>query len=182
MSDKAWTMVGFAALAVNLLALTGAEILRKPGRRSLGAMPFLLLAALCGLWLWQDPRPSVRWALAGLFLASLAGAGWAWKRTPRVAESAPDRNGMSAIATQPVLVYTMTRCPYCIRAKDLLRSKGANLEEVNLDEREDRWEECERRSGRETVPQIFIGGRHVGGCDDILALEESGELDTMLRT
>lgn len=82
---------------------------------------------------------------------------------------------------QPILIYTMATCPFCIRAKDLLRSKGLAFEEVNLEEQEERWGECERRSGRETVPQVFVGDRHLGGCDDLLSLDASGELDALLR-
>jgi glutaredoxin 3 len=74
----------------------------------------------------------------------------------------------------------MTHCPYCMKAKELLRSKGAVFEEVDLVVQPDRWEECERLSGRETVPQVFISGRHVGGCDDLLTLEQAGELDKIL--
>jgi glutaredoxin 3 len=181
MSDTAWTIAGFAALLVNLFALVGAEKLRKPGRRSLGAVPFLVLIALCGLWFAEDPRPAVRGALALLAVVSLAGGAWSWWRFGRVVHS-PVRGGETPMrVTKPVLIYTMTRCPYCVRAKELLRSKGVPFEEVDLDQEEARWDECERRSGRETVPQIFIGDRHVGGCDDILALEDSGELDDMLR-
>lgn len=75
-----------------------------------------------------------------------------------------------------VVVYTMTVCPYCKAAKDLLRSIGVKFEEVNLDEHPERWDECEKRSGRQTVPQIFWDGRHLGGCDDLMAMKKSGEL------
>ncbi len=78
-----------------------------------------------------------------------------------------------------VTVYTMTACPYCAAAKKLLRSRGVPFEEVNLDEHPERWAECEARSGRETVPQIFWGEKHLGGCDDLSALEKSGELKRM---
>lgn len=80
-----------------------------------------------------------------------------------------------------VRIYTMTTCPYCLRAKELLRSKGIAFQEVDLDRYQDRWAECERLSGRDTVPQIFVGDRHLGGCDDLLALDASGELDAILR-
>lgn len=75
-----------------------------------------------------------------------------------------------------IVVYTMTRCPYCHTAMDLLRSLGVPFEEVNLDKAPERWAECEARSGRETVPQIFWGERHLGGADDLAALKKSGEL------
>ena len=80
-----------------------------------------------------------------------------------------------------VLIYTMTICPYCVAAKKLLKKKGVAFEEVNLDRQPDRWEECERRSGRETVPQIFFGERHIGGCDDLKKLNKSGELDQLIK-
>jgi len=80
------------------------------------------------------------------------------------------------VAKVPVVVFTMTRCPFCKTAKDLLRSLGVAFEEVNLDDHPERWEECGRRSGRETVPQIFWGERALGGCDDLTALKKSGEL------
>ena len=80
----------------------------------------------------------------------------------------------------PVTVYTMTTCPYCVAAKKLLKKKGVEFEEVNLDEQPDRWNECESRSGRQTVPQVFFGDRHIGGCDDLEALQRSGELDKLI--
>ncbi len=80
-----------------------------------------------------------------------------------------------------VLIYTMTICPYCIAAKKLLKKKGVAFEEVNLDQHPERWGECETRSGRETVPQIFFGDRHIGGCDDLDALNKSGELDRLIK-
>lgn len=79
------------------------------------------------------------------------------------------------------LIYTMTACPYCVAAKKLLKKKGVAFEEVNLDQHPDRWSECEKRSGQQTVPQIFLGDRHIGGCDDLEALNKSGELDRMLK-
>ena len=82
--------------------------------------------------------------------------------------------------SKKVLVYTMTTCPYCVAAKKLLAKKGVAFEEVNLDQRPDRWEECEKRSGQSTVPQIFFGERHLGGCDDLESLNKSGELDRLI--
>ena len=79
-----------------------------------------------------------------------------------------------------VLIYTMTTCPYCIAAKKLLQKKGVMFEEVNLDEHPERWDECERKSRRATVPQIFFGKRHVGGCEDLQSLEKSGKLDKLI--
>jgi glutaredoxin 3 len=80
-----------------------------------------------------------------------------------------------------VEIYTKMFCPYCSRAMQLLKAKGAALEEydITFDGRK-RAEMMERAGGRHTVPQIFIGGRHVGGSDDLAALEAAGELDPLL--
>jgi glutaredoxin 3 len=82
---------------------------------------------------------------------------------------------------RPVTIYTTPICPYCVRAKDLLRKKGAKYEDVdvfmNMDARE---EMANRAGGRRTVPQIFIGEVHVGGSDDLAALEMAGRLDPLL--
>ncbi|GAA4018150.1 glutaredoxin 3 [Sphingomonas swuensis] len=79
-----------------------------------------------------------------------------------------------------VEMYLKTTCPYCIRASELLRTKGVDTTTYNIDSGGPKREEMIQRSGRMTVPQIFIGGRHVGGCDDLFALERDGRLDTML--
>ncbi|OSM02181.1 glutaredoxin 3 [Magnetofaba australis] len=80
-----------------------------------------------------------------------------------------------------VTVYTTTVCPYCVRAKMLLQKKGASYEEVNLDKEPGRRDEMLSKSGgKRTVPQIFIGDKHVGGCDDLYELELDGELDGLL--
>jgi glutaredoxin 3 len=78
-------------------------------------------------------------------------------------------------------IYTTTICPYCVRAKTLLKKKGAAYEEINI-ETDDalRQTMMDRTGGRRTVPQIFIDGRHVGGCDDLYALDRQGELDRLL--
>jgi glutaredoxin 3 len=79
-----------------------------------------------------------------------------------------------------VTIYTSILCPYCHRAKSLLQRKGAAITEVDVGRNRDKRSEMEERSGRHTVPQIFIGERHVGGCDDLHALERNGELDAIL--
>jgi glutaredoxin 3 len=81
-----------------------------------------------------------------------------------------------------VTVFTMTTCPFCLAAKKLLRKKGVEFVEVNLDDHPERWAECESRSGRATVPQVFFGERHIGGCDDLQALEKRGELDRLIAS
>jgi glutaredoxin 3 len=79
-------------------------------------------------------------------------------------------------------VYTTPYCPYCDAAKELLRSKGADFVEINVaGNRELRARMVERAGGRMTVPQIFVGATHVGGCDDLYALDDAGELDPLLN-
>lgn len=79
-----------------------------------------------------------------------------------------------------VVMYLKSWCPYCQRARELLRSKQVSVEEIDIESQPQRREEMIRRSGRTTVPQIFIGERHVGGCDDLLALNAAGGLDPLL--
>ena len=80
----------------------------------------------------------------------------------------------------PVKIYTTPICPYCVRAKTLLKKKGAPYEEIDVFMDPDKREEMESVSHRRTVPQIFIGDRHVGGCDDLYELEHEGKLDPLL--
>ncbi|MBY0300270.1 MULTISPECIES: glutaredoxin 3 [Sphingomonas] len=80
-----------------------------------------------------------------------------------------------------VEIYTKAFCPYCARAMNLLSSKGVAPEETDITmDRGKREEMIQRANGRTTVPQIFIGGAHVGGSDDLAALERDGKLDAML--
>jgi len=82
----------------------------------------------------------------------------------------------------PVEVYTTPFCPYCVSAKELLRDKGVNFVEFNVAGAPTlRVEMVSRAHGRTTVPQIFIGATHVGGCDDLYELEEAGKLDPLLQ-
>jgi glutaredoxin 3 len=81
----------------------------------------------------------------------------------------------------PVTIYLTDWCPYCVRAKDLLNRKSVAFNEINVDDEPKFREEMIARSNRRTVPQIFIGEKHVGGCDDLFALEESGELDRLIE-
>ena len=81
-----------------------------------------------------------------------------------------------------VEIYTKFGCPYCYRAKRLLDEKGVDYEEYAVNTMRGKREEMlERARGRTTVPQIFIGGRHVGGSDDLAGLERNGQLDAMLE-
>jgi glutaredoxin 3 len=78
-------------------------------------------------------------------------------------------------------IYTKTFCPYCWRAKQLLEAKGVEYREIAVDYGGDLREQMvERAKGRTTVPQIFIREHHVGGCDDLFALERSGRLDDLI--
>ena len=79
-------------------------------------------------------------------------------------------------------IYTTSWCPYCSRAKTLLEQKGAAYEEIDVEgDDELRASMTKRAGGRRTVPQIFIGDRHIGGCDDLYALDARGGLDPLLK-
>lgn len=81
-----------------------------------------------------------------------------------------------------VEIYTTKVCPYCVRAKDLLKRKGVTPQEIRVDTDDSARDlMLERSKGRRSVPQIFIDGVHVGGCDDLYALESAGKLDGMLN-
>ncbi len=81
----------------------------------------------------------------------------------------------------PVEIYTTRFCPYCHAAKALLKRKGVSFSEIDVGRDWDRRAEMvQRANGRSTVPQIFIGATHVGGCDDLHALEDEGKLDALL--
>jgi len=83
---------------------------------------------------------------------------------------------------QKVVVYTKPMCPFCVRALGLLAEKGAPVEEVSAAyDREKREEMLARSGGARTYPQVFIGETHVGGCDELMALERAGELDGLLN-
>ena len=82
---------------------------------------------------------------------------------------------------QPVVIYTKMTCPYCHAAKALLNKKGAAFEEIGVDgDRAKQAAMSEKAGGRWTVPQVFIGGEHVGGCDDLYDLDSEGQLDRLL--
>lgn len=80
-----------------------------------------------------------------------------------------------------IVVYTKEVCPYCVRAKALLQRKGAKFSEIKITTDEQREEMIKKSGGRMTVPQIFIDDKHIGGCDDLYALEASGKLDELLE-
>jgi glutaredoxin 3 len=94
-----------------------------------------------------------------------------WRRHPSTQE----------VVMTEVIVYMKRTCPYSRQAMDLLNEKGCEFQKVDIAADDSRREEMvERCGGRHSVPQIFIAGRHIGGCDDLYALEECGELDALL--
>ena len=83
--------------------------------------------------------------------------------------------------TARVLMYTTAVCPYCIRAKQLLKARGVSeIEEIRVDLNPAQRDEMMQMTKRRTVPQIYIGETHVGGCDDLMALDAAGELKPLL--
>lgn len=81
-----------------------------------------------------------------------------------------------------VTIYTKAYCPYCVRAVGLLREKQVSYQEIRIDLQPERRDEMiSRANGRTTVPQIFIGEQHIGGCDDMFALDAQGKLDSLLQ-
>lgn len=79
-----------------------------------------------------------------------------------------------------VIIYSTKYCPYCVRAKDLLTRKGIAFKEIMIDEDSEKREEMVQKSGRMTVPQIFINNKPIGGFDDLYALQKKGQLDQLL--
>ena len=85
------------------------------------------------------------------------------------------------LSMAPVVIYTRAYCSYCDWAKELLQRKGVAFSEIDVTgNRERRAEMIDRAQGRMTTPQIFIGAAHVGGCDELYALDQAGELDPLL--
>ena len=83
---------------------------------------------------------------------------------------------------KPVRMYTTRVCPYCVRAKSLLTQRGVDeIEEIRIDLDPDQRDVMIQQTGRRTVPQIFIGTTHVGGCDDLIALDRAGGLIPLLQ-
>lgn len=80
-----------------------------------------------------------------------------------------------------IIIYTKGYCPYCTRAKQLLEQKKQSYNEIPIDRNPELRDEMIEKSGRTTVPQIFINGQHIGGCDDLHALEARGTLDALLK-
>ncbi|MEI8030902.1 MAG: glutaredoxin 3 [Comamonadaceae bacterium] len=83
---------------------------------------------------------------------------------------------------QAVKIYTTAICPYCVRAKQILKAKGVlQMEEIRIDSDDEQRLKMMQLTGRRTVPQIFIGQTHVGGCDDLMALDAQGALLPLLN-
>ncbi len=80
-----------------------------------------------------------------------------------------------------IIIYSKEVCPYCVRAKALLSRKGVEFTEIKITDDKIREEMIKKSGGRMTVPQIFIGNFHVGGCDDLYALDAAGGLDELLK-
>ena len=80
-----------------------------------------------------------------------------------------------------VIIYTSGWCPYCIKALHLLDSKGVSYQNISVDGRPDIRQEMTEKAGRTSVPQIWVGAHHVGGCDDLHELERDGQLDNILE-
>lgn len=86
------------------------------------------------------------------------------------------------MSTLKVLMYVTGWCPYCMRARSLLESKGVTIEEIDVEAVPGARAEMRSRSGRSTVPQVFIGDKYVGDCDELHALDAAGRLDAMLKS
>ena len=89
------------------------------------------------------------------------------------------RDGLAM--SSEVILYSTRFCPYCMRAKSLLESKGVAYRDIAVDDEPQLRQEMMTRSGQQTVPQIWIGERHIGGFDDMYALERQGSLDGLLE-
>ena len=90
------------------------------------------------------------------------------------------RSRVSPMSETDIRIYTTPICPYCYRAKALLKKKGAVFEEIDVFMDARARTEMEAKTGCHTVPQIFIGEKHIGGCDDLMELEAEGQLDLLL--
>ena len=83
--------------------------------------------------------------------------------------------------SKEVTIYTTRFCPFCVRAKQLLNYKNVAFDEIAVDGQPQLRQEMARKAGRTSVPQIWIGSTHVGGCDELYALERAGKLDSLLN-
>jgi glutaredoxin 3 len=103
--------------------------------------------------------------------------------TDHIVSKSRNVRGGEFFCVPPVVIYTKSTCPFCHAAKALLQRKGAAFEEISVDgDRAGQMAMAAKAGGRSTVPQIFVGATHVGGCDDLHDLEEAGELDGLLAS
>lgn len=93
---------------------------------------------------------------------------------------ASDDVSVKAENSQTIVMYATRFCPYCMRARGLFQNKGWDYEEISVDANPELRAEMMEKSGRHTVPQIWIGDQHVGGCDDLFRLEVAGQLDELV--
>lgn len=116
--------------------------------------------------------------MAGLAVAvSKKVAKKAVKKTKKILKVADIDSGGSVVDVE---MYTTKYCPYCVRARHLLDSKGVLYNEISVDGQYELRQQMMERSGQRTVPQIWVGAQHIGGCDELMALERQGQLDQML--
>ena len=94
--------------------------------------------------------------------------------------ASPESPSSEVISMSKVLMYSTPICPYCVRAKHLLKTKGVAFEDINVGLKPALRQQMMQKSGRRTVPQIWVGDTHVGGFDDLYALERQGKLDKLL--
>ena len=91
-----------------------------------------------------------------------------------------DKLAVPAATSQPIVMYTTRFCPYCIRARGLLQSKGWDYQDIRVDADQGLRSEMMQKSGQHTVPQIWIGDQHIGGCDELFRLEVGNQLKAMV--
>ena len=91
-----------------------------------------------------------------------------------------DKLAVPASKRLPIVMYTTRFCPYCVRARGLLKSKGWDYQDIPVDGDQELRSEMMQKSGEHTVPQIWIGDQHVGGCDELFRLEVGNQLETMV--
>jgi glutaredoxin 3 len=91
-----------------------------------------------------------------------------------------ERQGVPATTPQPIVMYTTRFCPYCLRARGLLESKGWSYQDIPVDADQALRSEMMEKSGQRTVPQIWIGGQHVGGCDELFRLDVGNQLEKLV--
>jgi len=89
---------------------------------------------------------------------------------------------IKGVLMQDVVIYSKSWCPFCVQAKRLLQSKKVEFTEIDVEREPAKMQEMMKKSGRRTVPQIWVGDTHVGGCDELFASEQQGKLDKLLSS